>query len=205
MPAAFPRRFADHNRQVIGVTVVLALMSLGFWAFAYCTIYLLSTLALTIFKGLDARPPESYPILFAIGALASLLLAWFARRWLATPGARENVPRHLRWLLEIALAGPMTTLSAGENLTAFRWLSASEMQQAWQLLHELGKAGSIELHQLPALIAGPRQLEKIVMALQLANLIVIRQQGTGWVVALRDQSARTLSRPGVRLHTKWTR
>ena len=60
------------------------------------------------------------------------------------------------------------------TLTAFQFLNEHELALAWRLLQRIEREGQLSVHAVPVEIPTARLREKIVLALQLAGLLVER-------------------------------
>lgn len=189
-----------HNRKVAllsFLTLAGALLLWGVLCFVALWLFLLGN---SVVKPLDWRPSPR-PLLLAFAGAAALLccVAWLLRR------LRPNeAPRDHKGLWEIALdillAVPRMTLAVAGTARARARLNEHELQLAWDLLRRMSdSAGPLPLHTLPLEIPGPAAREKILLALQLSELIDLRRRDSGPVLTFRNDAARQLAADRVRL------
>ena len=168
------RKFAAHNRLVALVAVLTLLVAAGMWYLLFAFLYWLAFLAAAVGHGMDARPPEVLPALFIYSAGLLVLLTWLA-------GTRfgNEFPKDKKSPFEIAaeflLAVPRATIAVWGNLSAFQRLDAREIALAADFLETLASEQRIPLHRVPLDIPDPRDRMRILLALQLIEVLSVRQ------------------------------
>lgn len=191
-----------HNRRVLMLTIAAFLIAAALWAALYLAAWWLFLLAGTAVLALDFHP-RAAPVGRGFCAAAALLClcAWMARRLHPNEAPRDR-KSFFEHLLDMLLAIPRWTLLAFGTGAAAARLSDAELEYAWTLLRRMSKADHpILMQQLPAEIPDPAMRKRIVLALQLADLIEIRVASTGPVIAFRNEEARLLAQDRVRLRS----
>jgi hypothetical protein len=102
--------------------------------------------------------------------------------------------------MDVALAIPRLTLaSVGTSGAALR-LSQDELEGAWELLRRMDERGKpVPVQELPVDIPDASMRKRIVLALQLSEVIEIRPGAAGPVFTFRNEEARRLAQERVRL------
>lgn len=161
-------------------------------------------LALTVVQGVNARPPDIFPICFAGSAALLCILVYVAHRVSPHERLRDRKPG---WevALDFLLAVPRSTLSVWGTLTAYQFLDEYEMGCAWDLLQFIGRERRIPLHAISREISEPQVQERVVVALQLVGLIEFRETENGVMLMLRNSEAKRLAQPQVRLDVREAR
>ena len=168
------RKFAEHNRLVALVAVLTLLVAAGLWYLLFAALYWLAFLAAAVGHGMDARPPEVLPALFIYSAGLLVLLTWLA-------GTRfgNEMPKDKKSPFEIAaeflLAVPRATIAVWGNLSAFQRLDDREIALAADFMELLASERRIPLHRVPLDIPDPRDRMRILLALQLIEVLNVRQ------------------------------
>lgn len=207
--------FARHNRLVLGLSLVTFLAAGASWALLYAAAYWLVLLSLSVSRGADAMAPQAFPFVFAGVALALCLLAWLMRRH-SPDGLPRDRKRPWELALDLLLMVPRMTLATGETLTAWISLDRHEASLALALLRRIEHEKTLPVHAVPAEIPDVRAREKILIALQVSDLVVSRRteggnaRGAGGggadgrvlILALHSEVARELCREYVRLRLK---
>ena len=166
------RRFAEHNRLVV-LSALLALLAIaGVWFLLFAVLYWLAFLFQSVVHGMDARPPASLPVFFIYSAGLLVLLAWLARKRFA-----HEMPKDEKSPWEIAgeflFAIPRSTIAVWGNFSAWQNLDAREFELATDLIERLVSEHRILLQQVPLDIPDPRDRMKILLALQLIEVLQV--------------------------------
>lgn len=181
--AALREIFGQHNRHVLGLAVATLLFAAGCWLAIYIGVFWLCLLALTAMKGAEAAVPASFGWAFAGGA--AVICVWVGiARW-REPDER---PRDDKQFWEIAadllLAVPRSTVAIWETLHALIFLRPAQIQVAAGLMNRLHVTGSLPVHALPLELPDSAGRDRILVALQLVELIRFQRRGNELVVAL---------------------
>lgn len=168
------RRFAEHNRLVVLLAVLTLLVTAGIWYLLFALLYWLAFLFEGVVHGMDARPPDALPALFIYSAGLLLLLTWLARKRFDNEMPKdEKTPGEIA--MEFLIAVPRATLAVWGNLSAWQRLDARELGLAAELIERIADAGRVPLQQVPLEIPDPRDRMRILLALQLIEVLSIRQ------------------------------
>jgi hypothetical protein len=130
---------------------------------------------------MDARPPDVLPALFIYSAGLLLLLAWLARGRYANEMPRDD---KTPWEIatEFLLAVPRATFAIWGNLSAWQRLDDREMGLAADMIEHIAVDGRMPLHQVPLHIPDPQDRMRILLALQLVEVIhMFRSEQTTWL------------------------
>ena len=168
------RKFAEHNRLVALVAVLTLLVAAGMWYLLFAALYWLAFLAAAVGHDMDARPPDALPALFIYSAALLVLLTWLA----GTRFGNEMPKDHkspFEIVAEFLLAVPRATIAVWGNLSAFQRLDAREIELAADFLETLASERRIPLHRVPLDIPDPRDRMRILLALQLIEVLSVRQ------------------------------
>jgi hypothetical protein len=187
-----------HNRRVLWLTIATFLFAAALWFALYFVTFWLFLLGHTAVSPFDFQP-ASGPLVrgFAATAVVLCLFAWVARRMRPNEAARDH-KSFVEHFVDVLLAVPRVTLAIFGMSTAAARLSDAELEHAWRLLVRLND-GTIPMQSLPVDIPDPSMRNRIVLALQLGDLIDIRPTSTGPVIAFRNEKARLLAQERVRL------
>jgi hypothetical protein len=175
------RQIREHNFSVLaasGATLVFAVVG---WAALYGAAYWVTMFALTVVKAGDAALPGSFHTvlasLFAVAMAAAMLDAWLF------PHERVVDERPaLQTVGDILLFLPRLTVATVLNFTAWARLPRRAHPDATELLDRLRTEKKIALSTLPLDMPDDRLRERILLALQLINLIEVRpERGELWV------------------------
>lgn len=197
-PTALRRHFARHNRRVVLLALFTALLVLLFWATIYFVVYWLVLLAISVAQGVDAQMPPFFFRRFVMASVILCVVGFIARRFSQDDRARDS--RSIPGIAaDVVLAVPRATLSVWGTLAAFQFLNERELALAWRVLQVIGRDGRLNVHTLPVEIPDPRLQRKIVLALQLADLIDFRKLGGEFAFTFRNDAARALCQPAVRM------
>ena len=175
------RRFAEHNRLVLLVAVLTLLVTAALWYLLFAVLFWLMFLAATVAHGMDARPPDALPALFIYSAGVLVLLTWLARERFANETPRdEKKPWEIAG--EFLLAVPRATLAVWGNISAWQRLDARELALAADFIELLESERRVPLHQVALHLPKPRDRMRILLALQLIELLrVTESDGTVWL------------------------
>jgi hypothetical protein len=159
---------------VVLLAVLTLFVAAALWYVLYAILYWLTLLALSTTRGIEARPPESLPTLFIYSAGLLVFFTWMAScfRPDAMPRDRKTIPEICADLL---LAIPRATLAVWGNLSAYQRLTDRELEYAAALLDLLGEEKRLPLHELPREIPDRAIRRRIVLALQLVQLLDVRR------------------------------
>jgi hypothetical protein len=143
-----------------------------------------------LIHGLDAQPPVYLPVLFIYSGGLLVLLTWLAHK-----RTTREIPKDEKSGFEIAteflLAIPRATLAVWGNLSAWQRLNETELAQAAQLLARIESEGRLPLHSVPLEIPQPKSRLRILLALQLVEVVhVSRMDGTVWLSLPREKRVR---------------
>ena len=168
------RRFAEHNRLVLLVAVLTLLVTAGLWYLLFAALYWLTFLFASVAHGMDARPPDALPAFFIYRAGLLLLLTWLARTRLDNAIPKdEKTPGEIA--MEFLLAVPRATLASWGNVSAWQKLDERELGLAAELIERIVDEGRVPLHEVPVEIPDPRDRTRILTALQLIDVLHVRQ------------------------------
>ncbi len=175
------RRFAQHNRLVALVAVLTFLVAAALWYLLFAILYWLALIVTGVSRGMDARPPEILPAIFIYAAGLLLLITWIAGALFP-----ERPPKDKKSPFEIAaefvLAVPRATLAVWGNLSAWQRLDRHEIEMAAEFLERLAAEGRVPLHEVPLDIPDRKTRLRILLALQLVEVLNVRQgEGTVWL------------------------
>lgn len=175
------KSFAEHNRLVLLVAVLTLLVTAALWYLMFALLYWLAVLFASVVHGADARPPAALPVFFIYSAGLLLLLTWVARHRLENERPKD---KKAPWEIagEFLLAVPRATLAVWGNVSAWQRLDARELELAADLIEHIATERRMPLHQVPLEIPDPRDRMKILLALQLTELLRMSQSdGTVWL------------------------
>jgi hypothetical protein len=85
---------------------------------------------------------------------------------------------------EFLLAIPRVTLSLFSTISAWRRLSAAELDQAASFIHRLAEERRMPLPSVPQEIPDARSRERILLALQIMQIIDLQKRDRDWFVTL---------------------
>lgn len=167
-------RFAEHNRLVILLVALTLLVTAGVWYLLFAALYWLTFLFASVVRGMDARPPDALPAFFIYSAGLLLLLTWFARKRLDNEMPKdEKTPAEIA--MEFLLAMPRATLALWGNVSAWQKLDKRELGLAAELIERIVDEERVPLHEVPVEIPDPRDRTRILTALQLIDVLNVRQ------------------------------
>ncbi len=194
------QHFARHNRRVIGLALMTLLAAAAAWALVYFVFYWLVLLAMTFARPFDAQVPWQFGPIFAAGALLLCALCWLARRIWPDERVRDK-KTILETALDVVLAVPRMTLAAWGNFRALRRLDADEVALAQRLLAAIAREERLSIYKIPLEIPDEKTRVKVLLALQLTELIETRRRDGELLFVLHGDKARFLAEPRVRLRT----
>lgn len=190
--------FARHNRRVLLLSAMTALLAAGAWSVLAFAAYTLTLLMLSVKNSVDAQAPRGFFFGFAAVALALCFLAWILRR--LQPDERARDAKSLAEIaLDFLLVIPRVTLSILGTLSALVLLNREELNLALALLRRIDREESLPLHAVPAEIADDAAREKILLALQLTELVDFRKTDAGIALRFHGETTRALCQPAVRI------
>ena len=194
-PAVFRQTIARHNRHVALVAIWSVTSVAVLWALVYFGVYWLVLLVLTLGNPFGATAPATFPVRFGIFAALFLGTVFLEKRIQPHRRPRDRTTP-LETAVDLLLALPRATLTSVENLRAFVVLNRSECALAWSLLQRLQDIRRLSLAELPLEIPSDQTREKIIRALQILDLIELREYDGDWTISLRGtgESSRLLSK-----------
>jgi len=193
--------FTRHNRRVVFLAVVTALLAVIAWGLLGFAAYWFTLLFLSIEHPFDAQVPAWFFPALATGAAALCFFAWLLRRMRPDERARDNYS-FVETLLDFLLVVPRMTLAISGTLSALIFLKNQELRLALALLQRIDREDALPLHAVPIEIAEESVREKILLALQITELVTIRKTDAGPALALHDEAVRALFQPVVRLRVR---
>jgi hypothetical protein len=190
--AALRAHFAEHNRRVVLLALLTLAVATGLWYLAYAVLFWLTLLAVSATRGMDARPPEILPVLFIYSGGLLVLITWIAHRlW------PNDMPRDDKKPLDVAadflLAIPRATLAIWGNLSAYHRLSPLELEYAAQLLQRLTTEPRLPIYRLPLEIPDQVMRRRVVLGLQLVQLVHLVHNRNGIFLSLSKQGVKALA------------
>lgn len=201
VPAPFRAHFKRHNRRVLLLAFFTLLLALGFWALIYLAVYWVTLLTLTAWRGIDATMPGFFMEGFVASAVILCAIGYIAHR-ISPDESPKDKQTWWKIAFDLLLAIPRVTLTAWETLTAYRFLNERDLTAAWWLAEKVGREEKISMQSIPVEMPDPAQRRKVILSLQLAELIDVHRENRELVVTLHDKKARLLCQPHVRIHTR---
>ncbi len=199
VPASLRRHFAAHNRRVVLLLFLSIVLVVVGWMLCYAFALWLILMVRTLAAPLDsAGVPTRFPLLFA---LASLLLVAGLRL-----ARRQNIERpvdRIRWwqhLAQVVLALPAATLSVWGTFTAYQFLKPHEIESAWHLLRRIHRDRRLPIQFVPQEIPDEEERHRVLVALQITDLVRLIQVGQEIRLLLHGDEARRIVGPRIRLH-----
>jgi hypothetical protein len=196
-PRALLRYIAKHNRQALLLTFLSLVSAALLWGLLYVLTFWFAMVTVTVTRSfnpdtlLQITEPKLLGPYFAAeflaGASVVLLVAWVIRRHMRTEKVRE-ARQYLLWLfLELFMAVPNVTFSIWGNLSAMVRLRRRETAEAWHLLQRMKEhGGRISMTSLRTEIEDEKTLGRVLVALQLIELVGIRENDDGWFLYLQN-------------------
>ena len=178
---ALRRKIEEHNKLVtlssLGSFIAVVLM----WVALYFVGYWLCTFFGTVVKGVDATLPQQYPRGFAIAVAVWLLVGWIARRAGFFRVSRTEQGA-LVSIFELLLSPTRATFGMIDNMRNSVRLSDEELIAATDFLVRLVRAGKLAEHAAGAEFAPAVDQTKILLGLQLLNLVYLRKgESASWI------------------------
>ena len=132
---------------------------------------------------MDDGIPRTFLRWFIATALVSTAWAWLRRRLLPAEMPRDKKPF---WEVasDFLLAVPRITLSLFSTISAWRRLSDAELDQAASFIHRLAEERRVPLPSVPQEIPDARVREKVLLTLQLMQIIDLQKRDRDWFVTL---------------------
>ena len=182
LPSEFRARFAVHNRNC-WVAAFLSLLGawLG-WLFFFALFTAGVLLAETIrTNNTDLFKPPPWYVPAGLG-LAGFLLVWAAidrwRRRYRPPSDRSIIGWHL--IPEVLMLPARMTFAIWEQIGGHIRLSVREKEECWRLLQVVFAMKRAEATQITQEFADPRELSKLLTALQLTGWIDLHRGDEDW-------------------------
>jgi predicted DNA-binding ribbon-helix-helix protein len=198
VPASLRKHFSQHNLTALLLAALSLVIAIVFWVILYAVSYWGTLLGLSVTRGVDTEAPAHFFPAFAVIALGLCLVAAFVR-WLRPH--EEVADRKPFWevLLDVILIVPRVTFGVWGNLSAILFLSQREMAMAWELLQQIAAARQIDLRSIAVEIPNSRARNKIVTALQMADLVYLKKTDDGFFLAVRGEKAQELAGSRVKI------
>jgi hypothetical protein len=174
---------ARHNLRVFFLAFATLLFSLGLWVVLYGLAIWLTLLVVSAEGVTETGVPRTFLPWFIAFALVSVAGAWLGRRFLRQEIALDKKPP-VEVASEFLLAIPRVTLSIFSTISAWRRLSAAELEQAASLIHRLAEERRIPLPSVPQEIPDARSREKVLLTLQVMQIIDLQKRDRDWFVTL---------------------
>jgi hypothetical protein len=187
--------FRRHNIQAFTLALFSLVASAILWALIYVLIYWFSLVGATLSRSfnpatlLQIDSPDlvgpNFPLYFAGGALASLVIAQLVRRrW--RPERLREARFYFLWILaELLLSVPNATFAIWGNLSAITRLRRRDAFAAARLLECLDRSeGRLSLGSLRVEIEDEKTLSRVLFSLQVAGLVSVRERERGWFLCL---------------------
>lgn len=182
VPPEFHQRIEDHNRSC-WIGAFLSLLSAGLLWLLIGALYLAVVLLADVIR--RGETDIYNPPLWALpvgGAIFLFLLAWGGldrwRKRYRPPSDRMIIGWHL--FTEVILLPARTTFAILDHLTARISLSRTEVREAWQLLLVIFELQRAETSRLAMDYPNGRKLQKLLLALQLADWIDLHRGDDDW-------------------------
>jgi len=172
-----------HNLRVIFLALVTLALAVALWALLYGLAYWLILLVVSVGGASDAGIPRTFLRWFMALAVVAMAWVWLGRRFLqhGMPGDKK-VP--FKVASDFLLAIPRVTLSMFGTISAWRRLSAAELDQAASFIHRLAAERRVPLPSVPQEIPDARSREKVLLTLQLMQIIDLQKRDRDWFVTL---------------------
>jgi hypothetical protein len=198
VPTALRKHFASHNRRVIFLAIFTLVFAIAAWALAYFILHWLTLLAMTVFIDIDASPPPDFAVVFILSGLALVALVLITHRLHPI----ERLSDRKRWWQiagDLILAVPRATASIWGTISAYQFLDERELELAWRLMKRIHEQRRLSIFSVPQEIAGERDRNRILVALQLTDLVEVHTIGSEIRLLLREDGRRICA-PRVRLN-----
>ena len=172
-----------HNLRVLGLAFVTLLVAVALWILLYGLGCWLLLLLASAGGSSESGIPRTFLRWFIGLALVSMAWVWLCRRFLP-----HEMPRDKKAPLEIAseflLAVPRITFSMFTTISAWRRLSDGEFEQAASFIHRLAAERRMPLPSVPQEIPDAGSRDKILLTLQLMQIIDLQKRDRDWFVTL---------------------
>lgn len=198
IPRALRAHFASHNRQVILLAAAASVAALAFWTILYLGIEAVVMIASTASRGTDFTETPALRAAYIAGAAFVCALVFIAQRF----SKRRLPPDHTslgRTFSDIVLMLPRMTVFIWNGLRAWQTLKPREMRLAWRVLQRIEQERRVDLATLPLEIPNDGEREKIVVALQLVELVEIHPGDEGFYMRFTNDKARAMCQQLVRI------
>lgn len=182
---ALRRKIASHNRLVWLASVWSALGVMLMWVGFYFIAHWTAALGASVVKGVEAEMPQRVNRVFGVIVLVLLAAGWLARRAGFYDRLRAEKGAGTA-LVELVLLPARATFGTVLNLRNFLRLDEDDLCAATDLLVKIVRAGKLAASALPQEMAGTPQRERVVHALQLLDLIYLRQTEEDAVYSVAD-------------------
>jgi hypothetical protein len=178
-----------HNLRVVSLAFGTLVFTVALWVILYGLAIWLTLLAVSAQGITETMIPPTFFLWFVAFALVSIGLTWLCRRFL-----RQEIARDKKTPLEVAseflLAIPRITLSIFSTISAWRRLSAAELEQAASFIHRLAEERRMPLPSVPQEIPDARSRERVLLTLQLMQIIDLQKRDRDWFVTLHSSRPR---------------
>lgn len=197
---ALRRHVRRHNGQALMLAVFALVLAAILWGAVYLAVYwfalVIATLSLsfnpnTLLQITDDRLLGAYfPLEFTGAALVMMALAGFLKRRINPTRLRER-RWYILWIaFELFMAIPNVTFSVWGNLRAIVRLRRGEALAAWRLLERIRHLGGrLALTHIAREIEDQETLPRLLVMLQIAELLGVRENEDGWFYYLQNQEA----------------
>lgn len=182
---ALRRKIDAHNRLVMLSSICSVFAVAAMWIFLYFAVQWALAMSATVMKGVDAVMPQDFRRTFALFAAGLLGAGWLARRFGFYRRVREDRSAGVV-LLEMLLLPARATFAALGNLRNRLRLDEDDLQAATDLLVRIVRAGKLPATAVPVEIPGDSARERVLFALQLLELIYLRQGAPDDFYAVAD-------------------
>jgi hypothetical protein len=174
-----------HNLGVLFFAFVTFLLAVALWILLYGVACWLILLAVSAEGFSDVGIPRTFLRWFIALALVSIAWALICRRSFRREIAVDKKP-FWEVALEILLAIPRVTLSMFGTISAWRRLSAPELEQAASFILRLSAERRMALPSVPQEIPDPRTRERVLLTLQILQIIDLQKRDRDWFVTLHS-------------------
>jgi hypothetical protein len=174
---------ARHNLQVLFLAFGTLLLAAALWVLLYGLAIWLTLLVVSAEGVTETGLPRTFLRWFIAFALVSVAGAWLGGRFMRREIARDaKLPAEVA--SEFLLAIPRVTLSTFSVISAWRRLSAAELEQAASFIHRLAEERRLPLPSVPQEIPDARARERILLTLQIMQIIDLQKRDRDWFVTL---------------------
>jgi hypothetical protein len=167
--------FTGHNLRVALLAVLTVVAAIILWLLLHGVAKWLTLLFATAIGGLGSTMPRSFEPGFWIAAAVLLTIAWIDRSLRPDDRPRDH-KSFGEIVMEFVLLVPRVTLSLWSTLSAWQHLNAQELQLASDLVDHLAAEGRLRLQSLPLEIPQADTRFKILLALQMVQVIDVRRE-----------------------------